>query len=271
MLDSRAVPEHDKRMENSAVLIPAAAGQDRSAGALRVSFGYAGQPCGKALSEDFLGMIVPDGEQLARRGIVVALADGVSASKGGGRIAAESAVHSLLADYYATPEHWEVAQALDKVLEAVNAWLFAENARRPAIGGLATTLSLIVLRGRQVFLGHVGDTRIYRVRDNRMEQLSTDHVWPRWDMRHTLRRALGLDQHLIVDYSDDMIEPGDTFLLLSDGVWESAGERDMREIVASLDEPQAIADALVERAVSYQKMYFGRNDATAAALRVDAL
>jgi serine/threonine protein phosphatase PrpC len=263
------------RMENFALRTAspetAAATTGWIAGSVRISIGHAGQACGKALSEDFLGMILPEGDDLARRGMLMALADGVSASSGAGRVAAESAVHSLLTDYYATPNHWGIAQALDKVLGAVNSWLFAENARHPAAGGMATTLSLIVLRGRQVYFGHVGDTRIYRVRAGQMEQLSTDHVWPRWDMRHTLRRAVGLDEHLVVDYADDMIEARDMFLLLSDGVWEVAGEREMREIIASTSDPQAVADALVERAVSVQKMYFGRNDATAAALRIDSL
>ena len=261
-------------MENSAVRMPAhdaASATTWVAGGLRIGIGHAGQPCGKALSEDFLGMILPEGDELERRGILVALADGVSASSGGGRIAAESAVHSLLNDYYSTPAHWGIAQALDKVLGAVNSWMFAANARHAATGGMATTLSLIVLRGRQVYFGHVGDTRIYRVRAGVMEQLSTDHVWPRWDMRHTLRRAVGLDEHLVVDYADDIAEPGDIFMLVSDGVWEVVGEREMREIVGSMSEPQAIAEALVERAVTVQKMYFGRNDATAAALRIDAL
>jgi protein phosphatase len=220
-------------------------------------------------NEDFVGLVCPAERDLSVRGAVVALADGVSAN-GAGRAAAETAARSLLADYYATPADWSVAVALDRVLRAASDWLAAENTRRPSIDGVVAAVSGLVLRRREYFLAHVGDTRVYRLRGSLLEQLTTDHTWPRRDMRHVLKRAVGLDTHLVVDYARGELLPGDTFLMASDGVWDVLGDRDLEQVLRSEPDTQRAASTLVERAGAHQAGYMGRNDASAVVLRIDA-
>jgi protein phosphatase len=220
-------------------------------------------------NEDFVGLVCPAERDLSVRGAVVALADGVSAN-GAGRAAAETAARSLLADYYATPADWSVAVALDRVLRAASDWLAAENNRRPSIDGVVAAVSGLVLRRREYFLAHVGDTRVYRLRGSLLEQLTTDHTWPRRDMRHVLKRAVGLDTHLVVDYARGELLPGDTFLMASDGVWDVLGDRDLEQVLRSEPDTQRAASTLVERAGAHQAGYMGRNDASAVVLRIDA-
>lgn len=228
------------------------------------SVGAPGKP-----NEDFVGLVCPAERDLSVRGAVVALADGVSAN-GAGRAAAETAARSLLADYYATPADWSVAVALDRVLRAASDWLAAENTRRPSIDGVVAAVSGLVLRRREYFLAHVGDTRVYRLRGSLLEQLTTDHTWPRRDMRHVLKRAVGLDTHLVVDYARGELLPGDTFLMASDGVWDVLGDRDLEQVLRSEPDTQRAASTLVERAGAHQAGYMGRNDASAVVLRIDA-
>ena len=92
---------------------------------LAISTGYASEQGVRANNEDFLGMIVPEGEELANKGVLAAIADGVG-GHGGGREAAEYAVRGLLADYYATPDTWETGLALDRVANAINRWVIAQ-------------------------------------------------------------------------------------------------------------------------------------------------
>lgn len=214
-------------------------------------------------------MVVPAQAELASHGAVLALADGVSAD-GSARAAAEAAVRSLLADYYATPPHWSVAVALDRVLRATNDWLAAQNARRPNREGVVAALSGMVLRGGQYFLAHVGDTRVYRRRGAVLEQLTTDHTWPRRDMRHVLKRAVGLDTHLVVDYAHGDLLAGDGFLMATDGVWDVLGEPRLMSVLRAEPDPQIAASALVEQARAHQAAYMGRNDASAIVLALDA-
>jgi protein phosphatase len=233
---------------------------------VRAGWASAGAP-GKP-NEDFAGLVCPAEPELSARGAAAALADGVSAN-GAGRPAAETAVRSLLADYYATPPDWSVAVALDRVLRAVSDWLAAENTRHPSVDGVVAAVSGLVLRRRQYFLAHVGDTRVYRLRGARLEQLTTDHTWARRDMRHVLKRAVGLDTHLVVDFATGELLPGDAYLLASDGVWDVLGDREIELALRAEPDAQAAASALAERARAHQAGYMGRNDASAMVLRID--
>ena len=88
-------------------------------------------------------------------------------------------------------------------------------------------------------------------------------------MRHVLKRAVGLDSHLVVDYTDGELLPGDVFLMASDGIWEVLGERVVCDALRTGVSTQAIAEDLVERSIQNQVQYMGRNDATAIVIAVD--
>ena len=216
---------------------------------LRLAIGHSSLAGRRERNEDYCGVTTPDGEQLAAKGAIVAVADGVGGNAGG-REAAEMTVRSVLSDYYATPDTWETHAALDKVLGAANRWLLAQAAAQRELAGMATTLSLLVLRGRRYYLAHVGDTRIYRLRNHSLEQLTTDHVWDRPDMRHVLKRAVGLDRHLAVDYAAGELQAGDLFALMSDGVWESLGQKAVHEALMKFDSPQLISEHLTQTALA---------------------
>ncbi len=168
-------------------------------------------------------MVLATGAELEAKGVILALADGVSGN-GGGREAAEYTVRGLLSDYYATPETWGTALSLDRVLNAINRWLIAQAAAHREFAGMATTLSALVLRGTRCTIAHIGDSRIYRLRDGKLARLTTDHVWDREDMRHVLTRAIGLDAHLAMDYAEEDLAAGDVFLLVSDGALDTAAQ-----------------------------------------------
>lgn len=195
---------------------------------LQLSFAQASATGPRAENQDALRLVTPAPELAASKGYLFALADGVSQCADGG-LAARASLQALALDYYATPATWSVAQALDRLLLAQNRWLRAQGSGQP----LLTTLSALVLRGRRFTLAHVGDCRVYRWHDGNLQCLSEDHVWDQPGMQHVLKRALGLDQHLLVDYLEGELQPGECFLLLSDGVWASLGEQHIQASCAS--------------------------------------
>lgn len=199
-------------------------------------------------NEDYVGVVTPVNEQLSVKGALIAVADGVSGNAGGGE-ASEMTIRTVSSDYYATPDTWEPLVALDKVLTAANRWLIAQANANRDMAGMATTLSLLLLRGQRYYSAHVGDTRIYLLRDGVMKQLTTDHVWDRPDMRHVLKRAVGLDQHLAVDFGEGALQLGDVFALMSDGVWETVGEKGIHKALGLYDNPQMICDHLTKTAI----------------------
>jgi len=235
---------------------------------LQLQLGHATASVPGKDNEDFHGIATPREECEAQsRGIAVAIADGVSGN-GGGRLASETAVKSLLRDFYAAPTTWNITHTLDKLLRSINDWLHSENARHPEYEGMVTTLTMIVFKGCHYHMAHVGDTRVYRQRDNVFKQLTVDHTWERGDMRHVLKRAVGLDSYLVVDYTDGELISGDAFLMASDGVWEVLGEHVVREVMQGGGSAQSIAQELVERSIRNQDSYMGRNDATAIVIEV---
>ncbi|ADI31030.1 bifunctional protein-serine/threonine kinase/phosphatase [Methylotenera versatilis] len=220
----------------------------------------------RARNEDYVGVVTPASAQLSIKGALLAVADGVSGNAGGGE-ASEMTMRTVTSDYYATPDTWEPLTALDKVLTAANRWLIAQaNANRDMVG-MATTLSLLVLRGQRYYSAHVGDTRIYLLRDGKLKQLTTDHVWDRPEMRHVLKRAVGLDRHLEVDYADGTLQVGDVFALMSDGVWDVLGEQNIHKTMALYDSPQMICDELTKLAIEKGSA----DNSTAVAARITQL
>lgn len=231
--------------------------------ALEISSGYASTTGERSSNEDFCGIVTPRGSLLDEKGVLAALADGVGSS-GGGREAAEYSVRGLLADYYATPGTWAIPYALNRVLIAINRWLLAQSFSQYDTNRLVSTLSALVLHGDRFVIAHIGDSRIYLLRDNKFRQLTDDHVWDKPEMQHVLKRAMGLDQHLVLDYTDDTLHVGDIFLLVSDGVWEVLGDKIMHGLLDSYQEPQQAADALVQQTLARK----GRDNATAMVVSI---
>ena len=216
---------------------------------LTIASGYCSRAGKRELNEDFVGMVTPGGPDLAAKGMLAAIADGVS-GHGGGREAAEYTVRGLLSDYYATPDNWDIPMALDKVLNAINRWLLAQAAAHPEKEGMATTLSALVLRGCRYTFAHIGDTRIYLLRQSRLTRLTTDHVWNRPDMHHVLTRAVGLDARVTMDYGDGELEIGDRFILVCDGVWQPLGDATILGLLNEHANAENAAQALCDAALT---------------------
>ena len=233
---------------------------------LQLTVGYFSATGPRERNEDFCGYVTPVDAQLVDKGAIVALADGVSGGAAG-REAAEYSVRGLLADYYATPDTWTVPHALDKVLVAINRWLNAQATTKRDLAGMSSTLSALVLRGSRYYSAHVGDSRIYRLRGDQLLQLTTDHVWDRPDMRHVLKRAVGLDEHLVIDFGEGELQAGDLFLLVSDGVWEPVGELAMHTTLRLYHGAQQTAEALVRLAHKQG----GQDNASAMVVSIDAV
>lgn len=204
-------------------------------------------------NEDFVGMVTPAEPALTAKGMIAVVADGVSGSAGG-REAAEYSVRGLLADYYATPDTWPVTQALDRVIKAINRWVQQQGSLHSEAGGMATTLTTLVVRGTHYYFAHVGDSRLYLLRQGQLKRLSIDHVKDRSEMRHVLTRAIGLDSQLVIDHGMGALQPRDLFLLVSDGVWGALPEADLQWHLSTLDDdpshPEAAAKLLVDAALA---------------------
>ena len=248
-----------------------------------VDIGYTSQRGPRALNEDFGGVVrAPRHEP--KRGLIAALADGVS-SGGQGLEAAQTTVMGLLGDFFATPDTWETTVALDRLIGAHNAWLVDHNRRRQGTGAGAalTTLTALVLQGQTWTLAHVGDSRAWLLRRaadagaapgaegavparDELMQLSTDHAFDQPDQHSRLTRAVGLDDGLGIDFAQGDVRVGDCFVLSTDGV-HGVLKAARLAILAREGSAQQASDALVAAALAAGS----RDNASALVLRISGV
>jgi serine/threonine protein phosphatase PrpC len=201
---------------------------------LRISIGQHSDKGRKETNQDFHGAYIPNEPQLGSKGIAIALADGISTSKVS-RTASETAVKSFLEDYYCTSDAWSVKKSAQRVLTAANSWLHAQTQqsqyRFDKDRGYVCTLSAMVIKSTTAHIFHVGDSRIYRLQDDALEQLTNDHrIWISQDQSH-LSRALGVNPQIEIDYHALPVDAGDIFLFATDGVYEFASAKFIAETI----------------------------------------
>jgi serine/threonine protein phosphatase PrpC len=198
------------------------------------------------------------------RCVAAAIADGVGGAKGG-RVAAELAVRGFFDALIGLDPLHGVRRNGIAGLEAMNAWLHAQGRADPALEGMACTFTALILRGRLAHVLHVGDTRLYRLREQALTRLTTDHVVGRGDMRHVLTRAVGAETGLRIDAAVEPARQHDRYLLCSDGVHGALSDRRIADLLSRRAGPEATAADLVEAAIATR---LGDN---ATALVVDVL
>jgi serine/threonine protein kinase/serine/threonine protein phosphatase PrpC len=219
---------------------------------LRISIGQYSDKGRKETNQDFHGVCIPKEPQLSSKGIAIALADGISSSDVS-QIASEAAVRSFLEDYFCTSDAWSVKKSAQRVLIATNSWLHSQTRqsqyRYDRDRGYVCTLSGMVIKSTTAHIFHVGDTRIYRLHDDALEQLTNDHrFWVSQDQSY-LGRALGVNPQLEIDYRALQVEEDDIFLFATDGVYEYASPRFIVNTIREHeDDLDAAAKAIVDEA-----------------------
>lgn len=207
----------------------------------------------KAQNEDCIGIRLPEEPLLTTKGMVAVIADGVS-SADAGKEASEASVQGFLSDYFATPDSWTVKTSGQKILTALNRWLYGQGQKHiDEERGYITTLSALVIKSQTAFIFHIGDTRIYRYRAGSLEQLTKDHTAHVAPGKSYLARAMGIDLNLDIDFRTEPVEPGDLFILTTDGVHDFIPHAHKKLIVERAGtDLQKICDDLIQIAADNQ-------------------
>lgn len=238
---------------------------------LQVTVGQYSDKGLKPVNQDFHAVAIPAEPLLSAKGVALALADGISTSEVSA-VASQAAVKGFLADYFCTSEAWSVKKSVQRVLMATNSWLHAQNQqsqyRFDKDRGYVCTFSAIVVKSATAHLFHVGDTRIYRIVEQGLEQLTNDHrLWINAEQSY-LSRALGVNPFLEIDYKSLAVTAGDLFLLVTDGVYEFLDDTTIRQIIIEHNSDLNVA----AHALVAQALHCGSDDnVTAQLLRIDAV
>ena len=154
-------------------------------------------------------------------------------------------------------------ERLRACVTAANAEILASSRAKPELAGMGTTIVALLAEGDRVALAHVGDSRAYRVRGGAIRRLTDDHTLVgelvrRGELgeraaalhpqRHVLLRALGVRRNVDPDLLELAPEPGDLFLLCSDGLTGHLEDAEIAELVAGESDLDAACERLIELA-----------------------
>ena len=208
----------------------------------------------KEVNQDYCGIEIPEAPHIDSKGIVIALADGISSSKVS-QEASKAAIEGFINDYYSTSEAWSVKRSGITVLNAINSWLFSQTKqsefRYKLEKGYVCTFSGMVIKSNTAHIFHAGDSRIYRLQNNsNLELLTQEHRAHISSKESYLKNALGMDQQLDLDYNRVDLEVGDTFLLMTDGIFEFISDKEMAELCEKhKDNLQQAVDEIAQKAL----------------------
>ena len=187
------------------------------------------------------------------------VADSMGGHKGG-EVASTSARDDLLRELEGkTPS----VAALSGAIEEVNRQIYHQQEHDDALTGMGTTLSVLWMSDNFVYIGHVGDSRVYLLRDGEFKQMTLDHSLveqllregvlteeeaQNHPMRNIITRAIGTDESVEVDVVVEERRKGDLWLACSDGLHGLVDDRQMRDALRQYA-PEKAADVLLKAAL----------------------
>ncbi len=197
----------------------------------QMEFGSLTQTGVKKQNQDAIIVKLPETRQdWECKGAAFCIADGISSSEYGQQ-ASQVSTTQFVNDYYSTPNTWDVSHSVRKVLASLNQWLYNQGRQQLTHNGMITTFSSLIIQSNTAHLFHVGDSRVYLIRENTITQLTRDHNRKVFGQKTQLTRALGMDEHLELDYQTIVLRQGDRLLMSTDGFHQCF-------------EPQQLLDAL---------------------------
>ena len=207
-----------------------------------------------------------------------AVADGMGGAQAG-EVASQLAASALEAG---DSDALEGTQRLDELIQEANRRIFDRASTDPSASGMGTTMTVALVEGMTVAIGHVGDSRAYLVRGEQMEQLTEDHslvnellksgklseeeaqIHPQ---RSVITRAVGTDPDVDVDGFTIEAEEGDVFLICSDGLSDMVEDEAILEVVHSNRDD---LDKAVKALVAAANRGGGEDNITAVAFRISS-
>ena len=157
----------------------------------------------------------------------------------------------------------EVRRAMDICVDNANRAIFNASNSNPQYAGMGTTLVLAVFREERLLLGHVGDSRCYRIRDGKLQQITRDHSLLQEQLdaglitpeqaafssnKNLVTRAVGVEDSVMLETHQHEVEPGDVFLLCSDGLSDMLDDAAIEQVLQTHESLESSGQALIAAA-----------------------
>ena len=213
-------------------------------------------------NQDALGHFPPGHMDLEMpKGKMFIVADGMGGHRAGAT--ASSMAVTTVSEEYFSYEGSSIPDCLQHAFQHANARIYELSSRDGEYSGMGTTCTALVLKDTSAYIGHIGDSRVYRITSNKVIQLTNDHSKvaemvrrgiitkeeaKNHPERSHLYRAMGVRPSAEIDLVIDIaLNTSESFLICTDGLYEYVQEEEMRQIVLS-KRPQVACDFLIHEA-----------------------
>ena len=194
-------------------------------------------------------------------GLLFAVADGLGGHNAG-QVASALALEVFAREMDRAPGSWTVSKRLRRAIQEANLNIHQKGITVPELRQMGTTFTASALVGGTLVTAHVGDCRLYRMRDGQLTQLTKDHTWV-WEQveygilspeearthprRHMITRCLGPNLLVSIDVLQSDLKPGDVLAQCSDGIHSKISDADITEVLRT-QPPEAACHTLVQLA-----------------------
>ena len=217
----------------------------------------------KNVNQDYHAYHVPENGPMNKKGVLLALADGMG-GHGGGEVASKITVDTLIETYYNEPSD-SITESLNKAFLKANEEVIAKQLENIDLSRMGATLVAVVIRKTNMYFAHAGDSRGYLIYGNEISQFTEDHSFVAslvkagviteeealtHPERHVITKAIGLSSELTVDATqlDRHIEKDLYILLCCDGLTGVVSDEEILSTVNQYREPDTISEKLVAKA-----------------------
>jgi serine/threonine protein phosphatase PrpC len=147
---------------------------------------------------------------------IAVLCDGVGSAQEGASAAKKVTLH-IINNFKNIPRVWSIEKAIKEFIKSINSILYTQSIHEYERPEYVTTVTVVVIKGNRLYGANAGDSRIYLLRDNKLNQLSYDHNEDGMD--NVLSNAVGISSEVEIHYFENNIEKEDKILLCSDGLY----------------------------------------------------
>lgn len=225
------------------------------------AYGISDRGCVRSRNEDYFGYYIPDDPGIKeKRGSMFAVADGVGVYAAGGAAGAE-AVNVLFQEYYFGKFSEKTEERLRHVFQSTALHVYTLSVSETSARNMKCTLTSLLVKQNHFFLTHIGDSKVFLLRDKKINQLTNDHNMAgklqrlglitaddarSHPQRNILLRAVGESPYLMPDFRSGTLQPGDLFCMITDGVTEHASAEELRAFLLEKSPSQESLTQLTE-------------------------